>query len=157
MIHTPVGARCRECANLRRVPLYDVSGNYYLRALGTGLGVAVAGGLLWAGLNLAIGGFFTLLIALGIGYATGEMISQAVNRKRGAGLQLIAGLSVFSAFVVSSFFSILLRNLPIASLDADFILAVAQAAIAGTLRSISSLYGLVALGIAVYLAVIRLR
>jgi len=25
LVHTPVGARCRECANVRRIPTYNVS------------------------------------------------------------------------------------------------------------------------------------
>ena len=45
-MQTPVGARCRECANVRRIPTYNVGTSYLLRAggaalfAGIGLGIA---------------------------------------------------------------------------------------------------------------------
>ena len=35
LVHTPVGARCRECANVRRIPTYNVSADLMLRGRGS--------------------------------------------------------------------------------------------------------------------------
>ncbi len=58
MVQTPVGARCPSCARLSRVPTYRVSGIYYLRAIGAGLGLAVVCGLLWGFLRAFIPFFY---------------------------------------------------------------------------------------------------
>jgi len=101
MVRTPVGIRCRECANLKRLPTYDVAASRYIIALIVGLGIAVAAGFLWA-LIVKASPFmlFTLLISAAIGYAIGEAISRVTNRKRGIGLQLIGCLCVAVCFIV---------------------------------------------------------
>ena len=92
MVQTLVGPRCRDCANLKRLPTYEVSLRQYLIAVGVGMGVAVAAGFVWALIWRAVPFLFlSLLIAAGIGYAIGKAISLATNRKRGPGLQAIAG------------------------------------------------------------------
>ena len=105
MVHTPVGARCPECARLDKVPTYRVSGSHYLRAIGTGVGIAIACGIVW-GLVMGFVSFFflNLLLAAGVGYAIGEVIGLAVNRKRGKGLAAIAGVAVAIAYGVSILF-----------------------------------------------------
>ena len=45
MVQTPVGARCKECARLYKLPTYTVSKKYYLRAAFTAVGMAVACGV----------------------------------------------------------------------------------------------------------------
>jgi hypothetical protein len=45
--------------------------------------------------------YFPALAAVGVGYGAGELISQAANRKRGAGLAWVAGGSVAGAFLIS--------------------------------------------------------
>jgi hypothetical protein len=102
MVQTPVAARCPSCAGMSRIPTYNVSGKYYLRAAGAGLGVAVAIGLVWAFVRIiSFFGFFNFLIAAAVGYGIGEAISLACNRKRGIGLSVIAGLAVIAAYVTS--------------------------------------------------------
>ena len=78
MVRTPVGVRCEECANLKRLPTYEVSAKQYIFAAGVGLGTAVAAGFLWA-LMVKASPFilFTLLISAAIGYAVAELISGA--------------------------------------------------------------------------------
>ena len=102
MVQTPVWARCPTCAHPRRLPTFEVSFTQYLKALGAGLGLGVGGGLLWAFLPLF--GLLSFLVALGLGYGIGEAVSVIVNRKRSRGLQVIAGSSVITAFLVASFF-----------------------------------------------------
>ena len=101
MVQTLVGPRCPDCANLKRLPTYEISLRQYLIAVGVGMGVAAAAGLLWAVIWWAIHFLFlSILIAAGIGYAIGELISVATNRKRGPGLQTIAGISMVVSFAV---------------------------------------------------------
>ena len=104
LVQAPVGIRCRECGIVPPLPTFDVSRVYYARAAGAALVCAVGGGLLWAVANIVLRGipFLPSLVAIGIGYGAGELISLAVNRKRGKGLAWIAGGSVVVAFLISS-------------------------------------------------------
>jgi hypothetical protein len=103
MVQAPVGIRCRECGKAVRMPTYDVRPTYYARAAGVAVAVAIVGGLLWALFTAMFGAipFFPSLAAIGVGYGAGELISKAVNRKRGKGLAWITGCSVASAFLIS--------------------------------------------------------
>ena len=101
MIQTPVGARCPSCARVSRVPTYQVGGIHYLRAAGTGLGIALVTGLAWGFIQIFIPFFFLgLLIAGAVGYAIGEVISLSVNRKSGTGLAVIGGVAVIISYAV---------------------------------------------------------
>ena len=104
MIQTPVGARCPKCAKLSRVPTYQVSGIYYLRAAGAGLILAIVGGLIWGFIrSISFSSFFNFIIAAAIGYGIGEGISFAVNRKAGIGLSVIGGFAMVLSYGISSF------------------------------------------------------
>lgn len=106
LVQTPVGARCPDCARLHRLPTYRVSTGYYLRAVGTGLGMAIVCGIAWG----VIGGFLThsfylnlnLLLAPGTGYAIGEVVSLSVNRKRGTGLAIVGGIALVVSYLISN-------------------------------------------------------
>ena len=103
VVPTMVGSRCSECATENKVPTYDVQPTYYLRASMAGGLTALVAGILWGillGLQLP---FVTWLLAVGVGYAIGEAISASVNRKRGQGLAMVAGLSMGLAILVSGF------------------------------------------------------
>ena len=102
MVQTPVGARCSDCAGLYKLPTYHVSTQYYLRAAGTGLGTAIVCGTIWAVVNGFVPFFLlNLLLAAGTGYAIGEVIGLAVNRKRGTGLSIVASIAVVISYLVS--------------------------------------------------------
>ena len=103
MAQASVGIRCRECGKAVRLPTFDVTTIYYARAGGVALAVAIVGGILWAVLNNVFLGipFLPGLIALGVGYGAGELISLSVNRKRSMGLVWLAGGAVLAAFIVS--------------------------------------------------------
>jgi len=104
LVQTPVGAKCPDCARLYKLPTYQVPTKYYLRAAGTGLGMAIACGIVWGLIGLMVPFFYlNLLIAAGVGYAIGEVTSRSVNRKRGAGLATIAGIAVVISYLVSIF------------------------------------------------------
>ena len=134
MVRTPVGLKCPECADLKRLPTYEVSPKRYLVAAGTGAGAAIAAGFLWALMVRATSFIlFTLLISAAIGYAIGELISLVTNRKRGVGLQVIGCISVVLCFVV-------------------FYLAVQYLFV-----SLFSLYMVIGLAIAIAVVIARLR
>ena len=104
MVQTPVGARCPDCARLSKLPTYRVSTQHYLRAAGTGLGIAIACGIVWGVVGLFMRFFFlNLILAAGAGYAIGEVISLSVNRKRGTGLAVIAGRALMASYLISIF------------------------------------------------------
>ena len=139
MVQSPVGARCGECAQVRRLPTFDVTPLYYLRASAAGVGVAVAAGVIWGLLRIALGGFGLLpgIIGIGVGYLIGEAISRSVNQKRGTGLAWTAGTSVALAFVISG---LVWEGAP----GLRFLLS-------------RGIFGLLSLGIAVFVAVKRVR
>jgi len=127
MVQTLVGPRCPDCANLKRLPTYEVSLRQYLIAVGVGMGVAVAAGFIWALIWNAIHFLLlSLLIAAGIGYAVGEAISLVTNRKRGPGLQAIAGISVVVSFAVYYLFVPLFSLYTIIGLALGILVAVAR-------------------------------
>ncbi len=82
---TPVGARCRACARLRKNPIYDVRPLHYLRAIGAGFAVALVGAYVLASIP-----FFQLFGLLLLGAGVGEAVTRAANRKRGTGLAVVA-------------------------------------------------------------------
>jgi hypothetical protein len=96
MIQTPVGARCRDCARLRKPPTYDPSLLDYLRGAAGALGVALAGGLvitfLFGGRPLP--GILGILIMAGLGYAVGEVTTRVSRRRRGTNMGIVAAVAV---------------------------------------------------------------
>jgi hypothetical protein len=109
MVPTPVGARCRDCAGLYKLPTFRVSTRYYLIAAGTAVGMAIAGGAAWGAIEWAIGRAapifsLNLLLAPAVGYAIGEVTSLSVNRKRGTGLAVLGGTAVALSYAVTFFF-----------------------------------------------------
>ena len=136
LVYTPVGVRCRDCAQVRRIPTYNVSLAYLLRGIGAAVAMGAAIGGLWALLlpqATRAYGFYVLFLALGIGYAIGESVSWATNRKRGPTLQGIAAAGVILAYLVHN----LVAGLDIIPRD--------------------DIYGYVLTGIAIVIAIGRLR
>ena len=136
LVQTPVGARCRDCAHLRRIPTYDVAGRFLVRGIVAGLVVAVVGGVLWFALlpqRVSGAAYVALFLALALGYAMGEAVSWAANRKRGPVLQGVAAGGIVLAYVV--------RNL----LEGSGAIGV------------NDVFGWVTVGIAIVVAMGRLR
>ena len=141
MVHTPVGVRCADCAQVRRVPTYDVSGQFLARGVIAGVLLGVSFGVLFVAIfrfllpalpifvSFAFVRILSVVVFLGMGYAIGAGISLAVNRKRGKSLKLIAAGSVLTAYLIMSFF--------------------------GVAVALSSLFGLLATAAGFYLAINR--
>ena len=101
LVHTPVGARCRTCANLRRLPQYNISPEFLARAAAASAIAGAALGGLWGFLlPWNIGLYFGVVIGLGLGYLIGEAVSIATNRKSGTAFQVIAALGVILALLI---------------------------------------------------------
>lgn len=104
VVQAPVGLRCRDCGRAIRTPTYDVGPSHLARSVAVAAGVAIGGGVLWWGINVSFLGpipFLSPLFAVAVGYAAGELISRAINRKRGASLAWMAGGAVVAAFLIS--------------------------------------------------------
>jgi hypothetical protein len=106
LVETPVGARCRKCANVRKLPTYSITPVQYVKAIAAGVAIAIAVGVLWAYLRIAVGRVFGLLTALllaaGAAYLIAEVVSRVINRKRGAPLQVIACACFVLSYLVSN-------------------------------------------------------
>ena len=101
LVHTPVGARCRQCANVRRLPTYSISAQIMVRAgVAAAVGGAVLGGLWVVLFPFGLGFYFGLFLGAGLGYAVGEVVSIAANRKAGPPLQALAAGGVIVAYLV---------------------------------------------------------
>ena len=108
LVQTPVGARCRRCAGLKRLPTFEISRGQYLKAIVVGLGLAIGVGIVWGWLR-DLASFHLFGLQLGIlwgapaGYAIGELLSLSVNHKRGKVLQVIGAAAVVLSYIVSRF------------------------------------------------------
>lgn len=106
LVQTPVGARCRDCAKISRLPTIDVTPVYFARGMTAALVSGLIVGAAWAFVTPTLYSFiFALLIGAGIGWAVSESVSLATNRKRGLGLQICAGMGVVIAFLFQEFLS----------------------------------------------------
>ncbi len=106
-IRHPVGLRCRECAQLRKTPPYDLSPRHYVLALAAGLPSAIVGvilgGLLSSFISIPlVGGFIPWIIAFAVGLLTAEAISRATGYKRGVGLQVVAATCVVFGYFIGN-------------------------------------------------------
>ncbi|MGI8967647.1 MAG: B-box zinc finger protein [Chloroflexota bacterium] len=97
-VQTPVGARCADCAQLRRLPQFDLTAGLLLRSLGGGLVVSLAG---WYLLSYVY--FLRFFLAALVGAAVGEAMSRLSRRRVtrvlevGAVVVLLIGLVVVAA------------------------------------------------------------
>ena len=111
MTNTPVGMRCKDCADIRKSPVFDVSLYHYLKATITSVCIGIVSGLFWGVLSVISGPslfFVPFLVGLGVGYAIGEGTSMATNRKRGTGLVIICVISSILAIMMK----VLIDGLP---------------------------------------------
>lgn len=110
MIQTPVGGRCRECANLRRAPVYTVGARHYLRALAAGLLTALVLGALLG--SLARGLFFALWLGAFYGWAIAQAMERAAGYKRGFGLQATASVCIVVGALFGQVATLLIAGVP---------------------------------------------
>ena len=100
LVYTPVGTRCRECANVRRIPTYNMSADTFVRAAAGAVTGGLALGLAWGIFNPLTYFFFGVIAGVAVGFGVGEIVSLATNRKAGPPLQAIAVAGVALAYLV---------------------------------------------------------
>lgn len=105
MVQTIVGARCRKCAQIKRIPTFDVSGLFLVRSIVAGIVLGLVGGLGIGFLTWRIGGVWVIFSIVGLGYVIGEGISHATNQKRGRILKYVAAGSMVIALGIISIFT----------------------------------------------------
>jgi hypothetical protein len=138
MVHTPVGARCRDCAQVRRIPTYNMSSQTFARAIGAALVGGAAVGIAWGFFNIITYVFFGLIGGLAVGFAVGELVSVATNRKAGPPLQAVAVGGVIVAYLV---------RLGLLFAIGDWVFEDVR----------TDIYGIIVAGIAAFVAAGRLR
>lgn len=153
MVQTPVGSRCPDCAQLRRLPTFDVRGKDYAKAAGAALAVAMVTGLLWSLLPLR--GWGTLVLALIVGLAAGEAISRVTNRKRSAGLKALAAATVIVAYWMSIWIPFFERMGAMAAGPLGLPVAM-EAAARLALASVANPMVLIGLAVGAYIATTRI-
>jgi hypothetical protein len=93
MVSTPVGMRCRECAQLRRLPQFDVGPNLLVRAVPAGLAAST---LAW--FIVAYIPFFRFFLGILVGAAVGEVMSRLARRRSNVVLEASAVMAVVAGF-----------------------------------------------------------
>ena len=102
MIQTPVGARCRECARMKRIPTYNITPAQYTKAVAVALVLSIVTGIVWSSFQSWLSFLYLdFILALLIGYAIGELVSLSINKRRGTKLQIVAGLAVVLSYIIS--------------------------------------------------------
>ena len=128
LVHAPVGLRCPDCAQVKPIPTYDVSGAYLARAIGVGVALAIVGGAVVVFLTYLFSSalVYMALIVL-LGYVTGEAISVATNRKRGGRLKIVAGGTMFVAITVATLFTgVTFSTMPLLASGVGFYMSVSR-------------------------------
>ena len=102
--HTDVGMRCPVCLKEMRPTGLDVSPAHFLLASMAALGVGAAGGAVNGFLLRIIGGipFLSIAVFLLVGFLIGESIARLIGVRHSTGLQVVAGLGVVVAYVVTN-------------------------------------------------------
>lgn len=94
LIATPVGYKCRDCAQLRRPALYSLSGRQYARVIPGAIALALAMGYV-----LSFSPFLGLLGGIIVGVLIGAALRRLSGYKRGLEMEVIASATVVLAVV----------------------------------------------------------
>jgi hypothetical protein len=145
MIYTPVGVRCRDCAQLRRLPQYTLTPRVYARVLPTAAAFALICGFLLS-LVPRLGLLASIVIGALIGILVSDVLGRVSGYKQGRTMQAIAGATVVVSILSSNVF-LVVRVLGVDHLREAISSGLAPQAVA------SSILGILA---GMYLAVRRL-
>ena len=143
MIYTPVGVRCRPCAQLRKAPQFDVPLSRVALAGAGALATAV-----FAWLIVLQVPFFIWLLSIGVGLAVGEVASRLAMRRVNRTLEVTVGVAVVAGFTLVRVFQILNPGLGYHPRVTGF------EAVSITLNDP---FSLILIGLAVFFAITRLR
>lgn len=133
LVHAPVGVRCPDCGKATKLPTYTVSRRQLAFAVLTSVALGVVGGVIVAFLVRPL--LFGLLYVAamgGFGYLVSEAIGVVSNHRRGRAVQIVAASGVVVAMAT---------------------VVTVSAAFTGVIDP----FDLIAGGLGVYVAVVRLR
>lgn len=104
LVQTPVGARCKDCAAVRKNPIYTVTPMQYARMIPVALLGGALVGVAWAFIQPGqlFLGFFSLFVAAGVGWLMAKGVEWGANYRRGTIVQIFAIAGIFTAFIVRS-------------------------------------------------------
>jgi hypothetical protein len=112
MIQTPVGMRCRECAQLRRLPQFEVDAPLLARAAAGGLAASTVAWLLVTYVS-----YLSFFAAILVGFAVAAAISPLAKRRTGRPLEVVAVLVVAAGLFIAYYLRFaLFGGLPLSSL-----------------------------------------
>ncbi|MFN0094544.1 MAG: B-box zinc finger protein [Dehalococcoidia bacterium] len=130
LVHSPVGAKCRDCAKSVPSPVYVLKTSQLARAIGAALVGAVIMGNIWGAVLLPFSfGFFSIFLGVGLGWAFTRLLDYATGHKRGP---VVIGIAIAG---IALAWGIQLLYVPVRV----------------------GLYGLVAVGVGIYWAYQNLR
>lgn len=131
LVMTPVGAKCRRCARVRRLPTFDLSPVVLVAAILASVGGGIALGLIGSAASHAIpivGMLVGMIFPFLAGLALAEVVNRVTNHKRHTALKAIAG-----AGVVVSYFALALGDFiligPLALLQSGMLLPLLGSAV----------------------------
>ncbi len=134
-ISTPVGMRCRECAQVKRIALANRPTELAIAAA-AGLGTAIAGTLvLDVLLSTPYLGMFGIFAYAALGYVVGWATSSAAKGKRSRDLAIVAVVTFALGYLLAAVAAVTFSGRPV---SAAFLLAL----VLGMFRSITLLAGL---------------
>ena len=142
MIYTPVGVRCRDCAQLRRLPQYTLTPRVFARVLPTAAALALICGFL-----LSLVPRLSLLAGVVVGVVVGDVLRRVSGYKQGRAMQAIAGATVLVSILSSNVF-LVVRTFGVAHLADAISRGLAPQEVA------SSILGIL---VGIYAAIQRLR
>ncbi|MEX0784329.1 MAG: hypothetical protein WD557_16935 [Dehalococcoidia bacterium] len=129
-MQSPVGARCRDCARILRSPIYTLSSMQMVRAIAAALIGGVVMGLIWAFILRPFSfGLLSIFLGVGLAWVFTKLMNFATGLKRGPTVVTLASVGILIAWAIQLLF-----------------LPLQLAA-----------YGLLAVGIGIYLAYQNLR
>ncbi len=123
-VRTPVGIRCRACAQLRRPPSYVVGPGHLLIAIVVALPVSLVAGLIMQ----QVGYFLAFFVGAAAGGLIAEVVYRTTGGKRGAALAyLVVGCIVVGAVASGLLEMVFLTDVPLSVfLDGRSLLALLQ-------------------------------
>jgi hypothetical protein len=101
MVHAPVGVKCRDCARMPRSALVRLKPEKAATAIAAALGAAVLMGIA-VGALLGTGfGFFSFIVAFGVGAAMAEVVTRTSGHYRGRESGAIAAGGSLLTYVIA--------------------------------------------------------
>lgn len=84
LVHSPVGARCKDCARVMRSPIYTLTLGGYARAAAASVIGGVVAGAVWTAVLLPFQfGFLSIILGIALGWAFTRSLDFATGKKRG--------------------------------------------------------------------------